>query len=72
MLIDRIAWGFHSWTLFAVLMGLHCVIGMAAAIAAYNQGRPFGPWVFWGLLGGSVALTVVLLTPPKTKLPRQP
>jgi hypothetical protein len=61
--MDWIAGVSYPWVL-ATLMILHCIIGMTAAIAAQKQGRPFGPWIAWGLLGGSVALIAVLVKPP--------
>lgn len=66
MSMDWTALDFYPWVL-ATLMSLHCIIGMIAAIVARKQGRPFVPWIFLGLLGGSIALTVVLVKPPNIK-----
>ncbi len=46
------------------LMILHCMIGTVAAWVAYRQGRPLRAWLGWGLLGGTLALVVVLVTAP--------
>lgn len=46
-----------------VLMGLHCIIGLTAALLARQQGRPFLPWIFWGLLGGTIALIAAIVRP---------
>lgn len=55
----------HSTEIAALMAILHCITGFAAALLARKQGRPFGPWLFWGLVGGTVALIAVLATPKR-------
>lgn len=49
------------------MLTLHCIIGVGAAIAAQRQGRSYGVWLAWGLIGGTVALMYVLFTSPPAK-----
>ena len=44
---------------------LHCIIGLGAAAVAKRRGFPARKWLFWGLIGGTVALVSALwMTPP--------
>lgn len=54
--------------ILSLLFGLHCVIGIIAAIIAQNKGLNFRRWLILGLIGGTVALIAVLVNPSKTQL----
>jgi hypothetical protein len=44
---------------------LHCLIGITAAIVAYQKGLNLKRWIFIGIIGGTPALIAALLA--KTK-----
>ncbi|HBS71432.1 MAG TPA: hypothetical protein DEP38_26610 [Cyanobacteria bacterium UBA9226] len=44
-----------------LLLGLHCLIGITAAIVARKKGLNFQLWLILGLIGGTVALVAALL-----------
>lgn len=43
-----------------LMMFLHCLIGLIAAMVAYRNGRNLGIWLLWGLLGGTLALITAI------------
>ncbi len=44
-----------------LLLGLHCLIGVTAAIIAQKKGLNFRLWLILGLIGGTVVLVAALL-----------
>lgn len=44
-----------------LLLGLHSIIGVTAAIIAQKKGLNFPLWLILGLIGGTVALVAALL-----------
>ncbi|ASC69263.1 hypothetical protein XM38_001900 [Halomicronema hongdechloris C2206] len=49
-----------------VLLLLHCTIGLVAAQLAHQQGRDLGRWLIWGMVGGTLALVMVLADSPRS------
>ena len=52
-------------SLVFLLMLLHCLIGLSAAIVADQKGYPFTLWLIIGLIGGTIALIAALFLSPK-------
>ena len=50
------------------LFNFHCLIGGIAAVVSNRKGYALVPWLFWGLLGGTLALIVALRLKPRPKL----
>ena len=48
-----------------LLLGLHGIIGITAAMIARKKGLNFQLWLILGLIGGTVALVAVLLKPDR-------
>ena len=48
-----------------LLMLLHCLIGLIAAIVADQKGHPFPLWLIIGLIGGTIGLICALFLSPK-------
>jgi hypothetical protein len=49
----------------SLLAVLHCAIGLTAAAIAYRKGLNQNRWLVWGLIGGTVALVMALLSEEK-------
>lgn len=49
----------------AVMLWLHCLIGLVAARVAYQKGADLGNWLVWGAIGGTLALITALRLPPR-------
>ena len=45
-----------------VLLLLHCLMGLLAAIVAQRKGLSFKRWLMWGLIGGTASLAIALFT----------
>ncbi|MBF2036230.1 MAG: hypothetical protein IGR92_12325 [Leptolyngbyaceae cyanobacterium T60_A2020_046] len=48
----------------AVMLLLHCLIGLIAARLAHRKGLDLGLWFVWGMIGGTAALITAMLQPP--------
>jgi len=48
-----------------LLLTLHCIIGIIAALLARRKGFDFRRWLIIGLIGGTPALIVALVVKPK-------
>jgi len=44
----------------AVMLWLHCLIGLVAAQIAHRKGADLGLWLVWGAIGGTLALITAL------------
>lgn len=49
-----------------VLLTLHCIIGVVAALIARRKQRNFAIWLPLGLLGGTPVFIIALRLPPQT------
>ncbi|MEQ9668274.1 hypothetical protein [Coleofasciculus sp. G2-EDA-02] len=48
-----------------LLLTIHCIIGIIAALLARHKGFDFRRWLIIGLIGGTPALIVALVVKPK-------
>lgn len=54
-----------------IMMGVHCLMGLVAALIAYRKGGDLGRWFLWGMIGGTLALVTALRKPQASaKLPK--
>lgn len=51
--------------LIYIMLVLHCVIGVGAAILAQRKGFDYGVWLVWGLVGGTAALVHAAIAKPR-------
>ncbi|MEO1095852.1 MAG: hypothetical protein AAFX01_13235 [Cyanobacteria bacterium J06638_28] len=47
----------------AIMMFLHCLIGLIAAKVAYRKGAELSGWLIWGMIGGTLSLIMALRMP---------
>lgn len=51
----------------AIMMLLHCAIGLVAAQLADRKGADLGFWLIWGMVGGTLSLITALRLAPDIK-----
>jgi hypothetical protein len=51
-----------------LLLSVHCLNGVIAAIVAQSKGRNLSKWLVLGLIGGTVALVAAIALKPVTKV----
>jgi hypothetical protein len=44
----------------AIMLLLHCLIGLVAAQLAYRKGANLGIWLIWGMIGGTLSLVTAV------------
>lgn len=50
----------------AMMMLLHCLIGLIAAKIAYRKGAELSGWFVWGMVGGTLSLIMALRMPVRS------
>ncbi|MEM9816979.1 MAG: hypothetical protein AAF827_11340 [Cyanobacteria bacterium P01_D01_bin.6] len=58
---DLAASSFPLW--MAVMLLLHCAIGLVAAQIAHRKGANLRLWLIWGMIGGTLSLVTALRLP---------
>lgn len=49
----------------AMMLFLHCLIGLIAAKVAYRKGAKLSGWLIWGMIGGTLSLIMALRKPAR-------